>query len=506
MDEKSADLIRLTIERDLERMRGELTSAKAELEAVKMELVQQVADAKVQIGDQSIEKMYKVFTEFRAWALLCFALLVSVGGFSFYQLYTGARQIIESKITDWLSLEKKGALLKESLESIRMRVVLDSYITRLARANLSGTYRNQLDLSAAEKSRLVAYMLEPETSDIDFRDGARAISANIGYFYSGVDTHIDELLAKGMTSFQVESIRPRILLETLKHYPGIGGYAEGILKNSNMPDDLREYAFLALVESFRRDAQKYAMGHILSEQSGSLQNAEALSLVGEERAEGLIDQWLAKKSVKGEEVDAKVMLADNLSSQSSAISIDESHQKWISNRTAYLLISAISKGAKLDFDDNFFPRVTLGFRADTTTGLRRPEQLFEDNKALMAAMARAAAMTHLPAEVFIKALTTKGTRGEVFGLRVILNSAIFFGETFGEIDAEKIAGPILLVAEDKSPGSSIQISFRAKDGRWITDRVKSINNFYNANISFAYDKAVLQMARSQNSHEFDVIN
>ncbi|MNR28968.1 hypothetical protein D3C85_1463200 [compost metagenome] len=77
--------------------------------------MQQVADAKVQIGEKAIEKMSRVFAEFRSWAVLCAALVFAGGGFGFYQLYTGAGKIIESKINDWLSFEKKGALLKESL-------------------------------------------------------------------------------------------------------------------------------------------------------------------------------------------------------------------------------------------------------------------------------------------------------------------------------------------------------------------------------------------------------
>ncbi|CAJ0784049.1 hypothetical protein [Ralstonia chuxiongensis] len=76
MNESNMDLMRLTMERDLERMKAEVASAKAELEAVKAGLTQQVADAKVQIGDHAIDKIHKIL-------LLGIALVVTVGGFSF---------------------------------------------------------------------------------------------------------------------------------------------------------------------------------------------------------------------------------------------------------------------------------------------------------------------------------------------------------------------------------------------------------------------------------------
>lgn len=66
MDDKNLDLMRVTIERDLERLRNEVARATGDLESFKSQLVQQVADAKVQIGDQAVDKMYKVFTEFRS--------------------------------------------------------------------------------------------------------------------------------------------------------------------------------------------------------------------------------------------------------------------------------------------------------------------------------------------------------------------------------------------------------------------------------------------------------
>jgi hypothetical protein len=69
VDERNLDLVRLTVERELERVRAEVASAKAELEAIKAGLTQQVADAKVQIGDQAMDKMQKVFAEFRACAI-----------------------------------------------------------------------------------------------------------------------------------------------------------------------------------------------------------------------------------------------------------------------------------------------------------------------------------------------------------------------------------------------------------------------------------------------------
>lgn len=482
-------------------MKGEMASAKAELEAFKAGLVQQVADAKVQIGDQAVEKMSKAFAEFRLWAGLCILLAGAFLGLSVYQIQTVARQTIETKITDWLSFEKKGALLKESLESIRMRVVLDGLVTRMARSNMSGTYRGQMDLSAAEKSRLVAYMLDPDTSEMDFRDGARILGAHVGIFYGPADSKLDELLSKTMSRFQADSYRPRVLLENLQNYQGIGGYANAILAATNVPNDLRYAAFSALKGQSRETAQKYALAHLLEEQYAPLQAAEAKVLADDQSAVQFIDRWLSKKIDPNESVETRVMLADSLASRISSMSFDAANQKWITERAAYFLVSAISKGAKLNYNDSFFPRVDLGFKTGGTAGFHRPESLFVGSKTLMAAMVQTASSSSVSPESFVRALTTKGSRGEVFGISVVLNSAALIGEKFGAIDASNAAGTLLLVADDRATVPFIQVSFRAKDGRWISDKVQSFKNFYDADLSFAYDETVLQMARSRNLQE-----
>ncbi|CAJ0784032.1 hypothetical protein R8510_05205 [Ralstonia chuxiongensis] len=122
------------------------------------------------------------------------------------------------------------------------------------------------------------------------------------------------------------------------------------------------------------------------------------------------------------------MLADSLASQISSLSFDASQQKWVTDRAAALLVSAISKGAKLKFDDGLYPRVDLGFRTNATTGFRQPETLFEQSKTLMASMVKLASSSGVSAETFVRALTTSGTRGEIFGLGVVLNSASLTGD------------------------------------------------------------------------------
>ncbi len=413
--------------------------------------------------------------------------------------------MIEGQISDWLSFEKKGALLKDSLEGIRMRVVLDSLVTKMARAELSGAYRNSLELSAAEKSRLVAFMLDADTSEKDFRDAARVLGAHLGIFFPGTDTKIDELLSKTMSRFESDSYRPRILLETLKRYQGIGKYAKGIVENKNSPNDLRESALLALASLYHEEAVKYSLVHLPDEQYSPLQDAEAKILANEQNAVPLVDQWIAKKTARGEGIDARLMLADVLAPGAISIDIDDKHQKWAIDRAAQLLITAISKGAAINYDDNFFPRVDLAFRTDSMTHFRRTDALFSNISAFMSALVKMASSNRVPAEVFVRALTTQGHRGETFGLSVILNSSSIIGETFGRIDKTNSAGPLLLVAGNKKSPKNIQVSFRAKDGKWITDQVKDFDNFYEATINFAYDERIIQMTQSRELNNIDIL-
>lgn len=502
-DERNVDLLRLTVERDLERMKAEVASAKAELQAIKTELVQQVADAKVEIGERAIEKMYKAFSEFRTWAIVGVSLFFTIGGVTAYQIYTGARHIVESRIDDWLSFDKKGALLKESLEGIRTRVVLDGLVTQMERSRIDRSPRSPLTISPAEESRLVAYMLEPNTSETDFRDGARVLGASIGIFYPGIKSDFDKLLSSTLTRFRADSYRPSVLLTALRHYQGTVEYANNILKAKNVPDDIRYSAFNVLSGFYSNDAQKYATANLLTESYAPLQDAEAMSLADDTASANLVDQWLVKKSAQGDGVDARVMLADKISLHVSSLNMAPTDQKWMVSRISSLIDSAIFHGAKLYFSDSIPSHVALGFKTDKATQFRQCDWIFDDGKILMPAMAKKALSEGIPADVFVRALTTRGSRGEIFGLSVILNTASLTGEAFGIIDDGNVAGPLLLVADDNAPTPTINVSFRAKDGRWITDHVKSFSNFYSANLSFAYDQAVLEMTKIHDLNDFD---
>jgi hypothetical protein len=502
MDNHKLNVTNLINEREFERMKAELSAARIELESFKSDLVQQVADAKVQIGDQALEKMSKAFSEFRLWAAFFIVVGGAVVGLSFYQIYSVARQTIETKITDWLSFDKKGALLKDSLEQIRTRVVLDGLVTKMTRNGTSSSYIGRLELSESEKSRLVAFMLEPETSETDFRDGARVLEAYIGPFYFVADSKLDELLSKTLTgAIEKDSARPIALLESLKRYPGIALYAKAILAIDGVPDRLRMSSFSALAAQFGNEAKEYAAKHLLTEKNSFLQEAEAKVLADDPNAQPTIDKWLLAQSKLGKAAEAKLLLVDSLAARisGSGPSFDAEGQKFIVERTAQLLIEAIRDGANLVYEDTFYPSVSLGMRYDKgRTFLRTPETFIDRKPQLMESVTRLAKSSNLAPEAFVRSFTSKGERGEMFGLRANLNSATLTGEAFGPIDARSVAGPVLLVADDKSKDSPIAVSFRSKEGAWVTDKVKSFQNFYSASLDFAYDQTVIQMARSQN--------
>ncbi|MNX41586.1 hypothetical protein D3C86_719920 [compost metagenome] len=494
MGDRNLDLVRLTVERELDRVRGEVAESKADLEKFKADLVQQVADAKVQIGEKAIEKMSRVFAEFRSWAVLCAALVFAGGGFGFYQLYTGAGKIIESKINDWLSFEKKGALLKESLESIRMRVVLDSLVTRMERSGWTEYFGHRFDVSAAEKSRLVAYMLQEDTSEMDFRDGARVLAAHFGLFFPAMDTQLNELLSKTMARFQVDNYRPVVLFEAFKRYQGIAHYAEQVLEKPNIPVQLRTAAFKALAVVSSEDAQKYAKGNLLKEEYSPLRDALALSLAGEQGATHLVDRWIDKKTEEGEGVDARVMLADSLAARISPMNFKPDEQKWLINRSAALLVDAIGKGAKLTFRENM-SGADLAFRTDRDSASRQADNIFDKLEALLPALTKAASVAEIPADEFIRALTTTGARGQIFGLKIIIASTSLVGHEFGVIGNSSVAGSVLVVSDDRAIDPTIQVSFRAKDGSWVSDKAKSLGDLYGGKIIPAYDEIVLQAIR-----------
>ncbi|MCU6433674.1 hypothetical protein LPB67_07765 [Undibacterium sp. Jales W-56] len=167
MAKDDLELFRLKTELDIEKSKSELEEFKSKLfeqianatnefGKLKTELVEQVANAKVDIGKHAIDEMSKAFGFFRISILVAIGLVLTLGGLSYISVDSTVRKIVDAKLNDWLSFEKKGAILKDSLEQVRMKTALDSLVIRLARNKADDRPNFQFEISELEKNRLIA--------------------------------------------------------------------------------------------------------------------------------------------------------------------------------------------------------------------------------------------------------------------------------------------------------------------------------------------------------------
>ncbi len=489
MDQKDLDIARLTIE-------SKLQASKTELEQLKAELAKQVAEARIAIGDTAIDKMSKAFTEFRNWMGVG-ALILGISGFFGYQnLASNVEKTVSSRIDAWLSFEKKGAILKDTLETERMRVTMDALVVRLERAKLAEHYAPELELADSEKSRLVAYMLEPTTSDLDFRDGTRVLAGHFGPFFFGDDPKVDELFAAYVAPNRSNPFRLNILLQTLKGYRPAAAYAQAILDHPELPGNDRQVALRALESTDSTAAEAYARAHLGTETFAALAQEEAEVLATLPADQAKVDTWLGKQSGPDAGIRPALILADKIAplADSSLGFADPASKDWAIKRTAALVVTAIQNGARVVVNDSMNER-SLAFRGQVAWGIENPEILFDKNDLLLKAIADTANARRIAPQVLVSALTTKSSRGEIFALQANLNKASLTGATFGTIDSSTAASPVMLMAIGGT--NPMQASFRSRDGRWIEDRITSFQRFQDATLHFAYDEAFLQLARSK---------
>jgi hypothetical protein len=495
---KDSNLEHLMMEKEFERM-------KADLERFKGELSGMIANAKVDIGDTAIAKMAQAFTFFKAFALGASALVLTLFGAGYFSAQSTAQKFIESKLNDWMSVDRKGAVLKETLDRVRMRAVLDSLVIKLARDRIESRGSNRIELSEIEKSRLIAYMQDPSTSAIDFRDGARILSAHLGpWFFQGTDPQIDDLLKPIFSSKDFDNEKRLILLEFLKNYLGMTPYAKEILENFAPPARWKRAAFFTLARYDTKFADQYAELNLLKDESYEFQLEMAMHLARSKEKESMtLDKWLIKQKKDGNP-GALVQVADAMIQSLSELSPKQSDDQTI-DRAARLLYSAITAGMHLNVCDRGLGSAYLCFTYNrASVSLNGAKNFFSKDRLLKTLMhsAKASAMTP---EALIQSLTARSKDREDFSIRVKLNSAIFTGKTFGKISADSVNGDLTLYCENSNDGGGMYATFRSADGRWVKDKIIQVDDFYSAEFHFAYDEAFLNREDMQRirSMEFD---
>lgn len=487
MAEDLNELSKVLIERDQEK-------AKAELEKFKSELTMMVADAKVSIGDAAVERMSAAIGLLYKSVGAALVTLAGLGGIGYITVSSSVKQVIDTKVNDWLSVESKNSIVKTTLEKIRMRVVLDSLVVRLAREKLDGRSDIYFSLSPIERAGLLAYMQEPETDLVDFRDCARIISASLGKFgvaYPIAD--MDQMLKSVMGSNDFQNEKRGILLESLKGYPGLYGYALQALQGTQTPASWRAAAFDVVALFHPKEAAIYAETNLLKEESDWFQQKMALSLLNQ-AASSSLDQWLSLRLKNDDGALSWILAADTVAPSRDFAPI-EAEATVRARRSGKYLFTAIKNGARLA-NCAFSSATDLCFETRKSSyTISKPTDLFRNDIILSEVVKLAKEEKFDPAKL-MSALTATGADHETYGIRADLGTATLMTENFGRVDSGTVRETVLLASGKRSgrgaEPAAVYVSFRAADGQWIHDVVIAYSDFYNSRLHFAFDESAMQ--------------
>lgn len=469
---------------------------------LKTELVQQVANAKVDIGKHAVDEMSKAFTFFRLSFAVAIALVFTLGGFSYVSIDSTVRKVVNAKLNDWLSFEKKGAILKDTLEHVREKMVLDSLVIRLARNKVEDRSNPSIEMSELEKSRLISYMQDPETDISDFQDAARLLAATHGMF-SGrfADIKLDQMIRPIFLEKSFTNEKRLILLESLKNYVGVFDYSVKILNEKDAPTSWKIPSYYNVSIYNRQFATQYARQNLLIEANAEFQQQMAAILVNEKNTAPLND-WLEKHKQTDDGLMNYVRMADEISSQFSDFSSDATQKQKALKVAANLIFQSILHGANLSICERGLASNELCFKKNITSqSLQYPKHFFKDNNFLdeMKLLAKTA---KFPTEQFVKSLTTTSQSGALFGIQVDLNGCSMNGAKFGKIDSDTAQGSIML-SHDISD-NKIYASYRKSNGDWIRDEVTGYTNFYQTNMRFAFDENFMQTSTMRRYKQMDM--
>lgn len=482
MKKDDSELFRLIIERDNEK-------AKGAIEKFKSELIEMVANAKIDIGAHAIDRMSKAFSFFRISVFVAFVFLGTFGWLSYVSIESTARKVIQTKLDDWLSFEKEGAILKESLEQVRMQMVLNSLVIRLARDKMEGRGSFLFDMSESERTRLIAYMQDPATSEWNFRDAARLLSATyVRYPNRFADIKIDQMIQPIFSDTSFTNEKRLILLESFRNYIGLFEYASEILQAKDAPTRWKIASFSTVSVFNDQLAIDYARQNLLNEKNTEFQIILGKTLAREENSYPL-DAWLKTQDQSDEGATTFIKMADEISNQFSRNYSSEALAQRSIKRAANFIFHSISRGASLTICDRI-QTADLCFRKNNTShSLHYPANIFK-NDGLLHELASLANSSKFPPDQFVMALTTSSKSGALFGIQLELTNSSLTGAKFGAINKHTSIGTVMLshdVTDNK-----IYASYRSPDGNWIRDEVTGYTNFYQTKLRFAFDENFMQ--------------
>ncbi|MEO2219644.1 hypothetical protein ABGV49_21535 [Chromobacterium vaccinii] len=486
------ELSKITIEKEFEKAKGELTLLIAD---TKVELIQAVADAKVHIGETAIDKMHTINGHLKNWVVGVMitgtVAVLGLCGLSYSSISSTAQKYIETKLDDWMSLEAKGSILKESLGQVRMEAVLNALTIRLEKAKLDGRSGLGFDISEAEKARVIAYMQEPTTSIFAFRDGANILGALMGPFGGHrPNPKVDELLKEVFTTKNYQDEKRDILLSTLWNYIGVYPYATQVIDDKDAPPNWRADAFHNISIFNDKKAYDFANNNILKDENNFIQIELAKYLARRSERSKELDGWF--KTPGKEDISLKYAIALNSASNKLINSLDTINGKKAAiNQAVSYLYGIISTGGKIKIcGDAQRPEEICVEKMNSIITVNNPRYLFGNDEIISELLYLSLKNNKTP-EWLIGAITSKSKLGTSLALRYDIGQATLTGEAYGAINTNSCASSLMLVEDNVDGKIGVFARFRKPDGQWVSDRIIKFENFHAGKPHFSYDEDMI---------------
>lgn len=508
--------LRLTVEK-VEAIAGKLENrshetlaavdqAKRDLIEAKATVATELANAKKDIGELAVQRTLSVFSEARnvvaAMGLLALPLIVGSGFVGFNSLKSSSIAFVDAKVREWMSVSMPNSPVKETLERLRNRAVVDALTIQLARQTYSQQSAfSRVQLSADEKARLCQVMLDLDTSDSTFMDAARVIEASKGPLFAGYDHDLQlrDVINTVLADSKYSNRKRDIIFETLWREESLLDASIAVLKKDRIPDPWALFAFKNVSRYIPRDAEQYASKMLSSAYFGNQREA-ADFLAAQKPLDSSLSKWLdalRSKQSKQYPVIAATIAAQMVVSRNRSLSFptdspNPASSPEVLSIAAALLYDAVQSGASLRLSRHGVNPEAIQWVYSTKTqtqmanlsGLRA---YFEDDSLLTAVLSKSLGDVGKLANT-ISALEVPDGQSYFASIQLSLPDSGWLQIQGGT----RLAPHVVVGSIRLSKVSDELVAFwRAPSGQFMTGKVSAGSNLSGARFSYLTDETRL---------------
>ncbi|MFT3857665.1 MAG: hypothetical protein QM742_09260 [Aquabacterium sp.] len=335
------------------------------------------------VGDVAVDKTLRIVTETRQWLFGFVGLLIAAAGVlgffgwqSWSQLTANAMKRVDDKIESWLAIGSDSPI-KTSLERLRTRTILDSYLVRALRTREEdGFDRPAVTLSDDDRARLYLILKDPATPLTDYADAARLVHLSKGpeaMWWADPDTA--KVVKAVFESGPFSDEQRYQLLISWSGDKAMAPVARALLEKRGMDKGWVSAAFRIIQRTEPDEARDYALRELPLTKDDRLAEDMAAFLVGRSVGGTVVNNWL--KDIETRRVQGYQVIIANLAANAVAALPQDSAPTADVAAAAAQLVHALDLGAGLVIHRDRFAGndVFLSYSSGGTTYLRQMSNL-----------------------------------------------------------------------------------------------------------------------------------